>query len=431
MTKICIQVKYSEFLRQVIQMDIKKQHLLAVVLMTVFAGVSAEENEYWVVEGGGAIPELDCIIQPSETVDVGSAVAGVVESIHAYRSDLVSKGDVVVELKSSVERATLELARTRATLNTAIKLRQESAAFGHVTQQRKQELLQKAVISRHEMDQLKTETRIAELQVRQEKDNKRIAGLEFIRAQAVLQQRTIRSPVTGVVMERFKSVGEYVEDGPLLRIAQLDPLHVEVIVSVDYLGRIVPGMTAEVTLNLLGSGTYLATVERVDRVADAASGTYGVHLSLSNPEYKIAAGLRCEVNFLPPEQTSPKDVAGNTARLPEGVRERLASRPAEQDSILASQTHSELITADIGAENQVTAPPQSCYTYGPVQDKAMARKLLAKLETEASDLFMRHESGSVASGFYVVAKPGSALQEGAASLNEHLKSEGIVDLNES
>ena len=51
------------------------------------------------------------------------------------------------------------------------------------------------------MDTLKTETRMAELQVRQEKDNKRIAGLEYRRARAVVQRRTILSPVDGVVTE--------------------------------------------------------------------------------------------------------------------------------------------------------------------------------------------------------------------------------------
>ena len=245
------------------------------------------------------IPELDCIVEPSAVVDVGSAVPGMVEILHVDRSDLVKKGTVIAALESSVEQATLELVQARASVDTAIKLRKQKAAFGYLTQKRNQTLLQKAAISMHDMDQLRTETRIAKLQVKQEQENKRIAGLEYRRARAILQQRTIRSPVDGVVMERFKSVGEYVEDKPLLRIAQLNPLHVEVIVPVEYLGRVTPGMQAQVTAVVPGSATHLATVERVDRVADAASGTYGVRLSLANPDYRIPAGLRCRMGFLP------------------------------------------------------------------------------------------------------------------------------------
>ncbi|MGD8908750.1 MAG: hypothetical protein PVI92_05330, partial [Chromatiales bacterium] len=163
-------------------------------------------------------PELDCVIEPSEIVDVGSAVPGLVESIRVDRSDMVKQGMVLANLQSSVERATLDLAKVRAQFNTAIELRQENAAFGYLTQKRNQALLHKAAISMQDMDQLMTETRIAELQVKQEKENKRIAALEFLRAQALLDQRTIHSPVDGVVMERFKSVGEYVENEPLLRV---------------------------------------------------------------------------------------------------------------------------------------------------------------------------------------------------------------------
>lgn len=394
-----------------------KKHLLTVVMATAVMSVGAEENEYWVVDDTGSVPELDCVIQPSETVDVGSAVSGVVQSMHVHRSDLINRGDILVELESSVEQAALELARTRAQLNTTIRLRQEGAAFGSMTQQRNQELLQKAVISRHEMDQLRTETRMAELQVRQEKDNKRLAGLEYLRADAVLAKRTIRSPVTGVVMERFKSVGEYVEDGPLLRVAQLDPLHVEVIVSVDYLGRIVPGMKAEVTLNLMGSGTHLATVQRVDRVADAASGTYGVRLSLANPEYKIASGLRCRVNFLPPGQVTPKKMAVSN----------IDQAPFPKGDLPIVQPTSEMSVQQGNTTTGVVQHPGQCYTAGPFKDETEARQLFAGLEVPLVEQTLRNERVKHKTGYYVAVKPVTRSVADELDFDESLKSVGVFE----
>jgi hypothetical protein len=35
----------------------------------------------------------------------------------------------------------------------------------------------------------------------------------------------------------------------------------------------------------------------VDRVVDAASGTFGVRLQLPNPGYRLPAGLKCEIRF--------------------------------------------------------------------------------------------------------------------------------------
>ncbi|PCJ11782.1 MAG: efflux transporter periplasmic adaptor subunit [Gammaproteobacteria bacterium] len=279
-----------------------KQFITLIFVSTFFvATVSAFDSRE---EGAEivSIPALDCVIEPSQIVDVGSAVPGVVDAILADRSDLVKKGAIIAQIESSVERAALKQAKMRAGLETAIQLRQETAEFGRLTQSRNQTLLKKLAISVQDMDQLKTETRIAELQVRQEKENKRLAELDLLRAESVLEQRTIRSPVDGVVMERYKYAGEYVSDEPVLRIAQLDPLHVEVIVPVTYMGRVKTGMQAQVASSAPGSDAYIATVIRVDRVADAASGTYGVRLSLSNPDYSVPAGMRCELSFLPEQK---------------------------------------------------------------------------------------------------------------------------------
>ena len=354
---------------------------------------------------GDPIPELDCVIEPSEIVDVGSAVPGVVQSIHAFRSDMVEKGAVIVELESTVEQAALQLARTRAALNTGIKLRQENATLGHLTQKRNQELLKKSVISVQEMDTLKTETRVAELQVRQEKDNKRIAGLEYRRAQAVVQRRTIRSPVDGVVMERFKSVGEYVEDEPMLRVAQLDPLHVEVIVPVDYLGRISPGMQARVTAVVPNSETHLATVERVDVVSDAASGTYGVRLSLANPKYEIPAGLRCHLSFLPPDEKDSPEVADKPV-VP-AIAQAADIAPAEEVPEPEVVSRPSAPPSEPAPETAVPAPPAEpglfCYTVGPVADETLATRLFDSLEARSDALVLRNETVSVDNGFLVLA----------------------------
>ena len=349
------------------------------------------------------IPELDCVIQPSAVVDVGSAVPGMVETLQVDRSDLVSKGAVVARLESSVERATLALAQARASLDTAIELRQQKAAFGYLTQQRNQALLHKSAISMHDMDQLKTETRIAKLQVKQERENKRIAELEYQRAQAVVQRRSVRSPVDGVVMERFKSVGEYVEDDPLLRVAQLDPLHVEVIVPVAHLGQITPGMQAQVTAVVPGADTHLAKVERVDRVADAASGTYGVRLSLANPQYLIPAGLRCSLHFLPQQ-------------VNQVVFETDAAKTEKDDTKGVS-----------GSSMQASDDPKgTCYSIGPLSDKNQAQKLSKSVEKESERVAIRQESVSQVNKYIVLAAPKMDHQS-KQELQLRLQAAGISD----
>ena len=87
------------------------------------------------------------------------------------------------------------------------------------------------------------------------------------------------------------------QNQPILKIAQLNPLNVEVIVPVSRMGNIHKGMKAVVQPQALVSGKFNAKVVIVYGVVDAASGTIGVRLELPNPKYLIPAGLKCTVTF--------------------------------------------------------------------------------------------------------------------------------------
>ena len=82
-----------------------------------------------------------------------------------------------------------------------------------------------------------------------------------------------------------------------MRIVQLDPLDVEVVVPVALYGRIATGTKGEVRPEAPFDQLYSATVAIVDRVVDAASGTFGLRLELPNAEGRLPAGLKCSVRF--------------------------------------------------------------------------------------------------------------------------------------
>jgi multidrug efflux pump subunit AcrA (membrane-fusion protein) len=89
-----------------------------------------------------------------------------------------------------------------------------------------------------------------------------------------------------------------VDEETILRIAQIDPLRVEAILPSAMFGMIKLGMKAAVEPEFPGDQVYVATVQIVDRVIDAASGTFGVRLELPNSDLAIPGGLHCQVRFL-------------------------------------------------------------------------------------------------------------------------------------
>lgn len=250
-------------------------------------------------DGNDLLSDMDCIVEPSRLIDLGSSVPGLLSESYYDKSDFVSAGTLMARLESDVERMSLAIATEAASSSTAIALREETARFGDRTRVRNAELLESESISKQVMDQVSTEAKIARLQVRQEQEATRLALLEVERAKAVLERREIVTPVSGSVTQRYLSAGEYVDSEPVYQIAQLDPLHVEVIVPIDYLGILETGTTASVTLDVPGfrDGAFPADVRRIDSVADAASGTYGVRLVMDNPDLSIPSGVRCRIDF--------------------------------------------------------------------------------------------------------------------------------------
>jgi RND family efflux transporter MFP subunit len=240
---------------------------------------------------------FDCLIHPETTVAVSAPVEGLLEKVHVDRGDLVVAGQVLATLESSVEKATLVAARARTQLEAPIKTSEARVAFGDRRYVRTLELFRKEIVSIKEMDEAETAKVLADLDLLQSRENQRLAEIELDRATAALALRTVRSPINGVVVERLLSAGEFAKQAPIVRLAQIDPLRVEVIVPATLFGRVSPGTVADVTPEPALSEPRSARVTVVDRVIDAASGTFGVRLALPNPGYRLPAGLKCRVRF--------------------------------------------------------------------------------------------------------------------------------------
>ena len=247
--------------------------------------------------GAGARTIEDCVIEPNRIAEVSSSVDGVIDTIDVKRGDLVKKNQPLAKLKSRVEMATVELARIRSERDQAIKARRARLEFTQRQLKRNQDLLTQNLISEQIVDESETDVLLAELELGEFIEERQIAIIELERAQEALDIRTIRSPFSGVVIDVLAAPGESVENRPLVRIASINPLNVEVIAPVELFGKIKKGMQGTVVPEDPIGGKYTARVAIVDRVLDAASGTFGIRLQLKNNKYRLPAGLRCNVTF--------------------------------------------------------------------------------------------------------------------------------------
>ena len=241
---------------------------------------------------------FDCVIEPEQVVKLASQATGIIARLDADRGDRVSKGQVLGTLSDEVERASLALARARATNDHDIAAGQARLIWLQRKFERASQLVTGNLVSRNTSEEAEAEMKVAENQLRLAVLNHEVARLEVAQAEALLRQRALVSPLDGVVMERLLRPGEFRHDqAPVFTLAQINPLRVEVFVPAALHGRIRPGMLGDVVPEAPLTGQFQATVTVVDAVMDAASGTFGVRLTLPNPDLALPAGIRCTVRF--------------------------------------------------------------------------------------------------------------------------------------
>ncbi len=244
-----------------------------------------------------AAQALGCLIEPERVVDVGSPVIGVIQAMTVERGAPVRRGQVLATLRADVERASFGAASLRAEAEAEVQGAATSASFNRERAVRAEELFGKNFISQQALQQARTESQLAEQKLSQAIEQRRVSQQERDVAAAQLSQRTIRSPIDGVVAERYLSAGERVDDKPLLRIAKVNPLRVQLVVPIALYGQMQIGSLASVMPDLPGAQIRSARVTLVDKVVDAASNTFRVHLELPNADLALPAGLRCKAEF--------------------------------------------------------------------------------------------------------------------------------------
>lgn len=244
---------------------------------------------------------FDCLVQPTQSIEVGSPVAGLLDKVYVRRGDRVAKGQVLASLESRAEEAAAELARLRSVASGPTLSAQGKIRFSERKFQRRAQMAVEKLMSPQDADDAEAELKLAEAELQTARENRQLAATEFQQQSSLLNLRTIRSPFDGVVVDQLLYPGEVVEPTgakkTILKLAQLDPLRVHVILPMAAFRKLKPGMSAQISLEAPIGGTYSAKVRTIDKLIDAASGTFAAFLEMRNSDLAVPAGVKCRVEF--------------------------------------------------------------------------------------------------------------------------------------
>lgn len=154
-------------------------------------------------------------------------------------------GETLVLLDGSVEREALAGAQQRAESEAELRVARARADYAREKFRRREDLREQNYITAQDRDEAQAELRVAEAELSLAVDNRRLAGIEAQRLSAVVKQRSLRAPFSGIVTERLQNSGELAFTGegsrPILQMAQTNPLRVEVVLPVSVLGQVKAG----------------------------------------------------------------------------------------------------------------------------------------------------------------------------------------------
>lgn len=248
-----------------------------------------------------SVAAFDCLIEPAQTVELASPVTGLLSQVTVRRGDRVSKGQVLAVLESQAEQAAADLARFKSEQTGPLQMAERKVEFSQRKYERLKAMTADSLMSAQEGEDAESEYQLAEAELKVARENREQARIELRQQAGLLNLRTLRSPFNGVVVDQKAFAGEVVEPSGekkyILKLAQLHPLRVQVILPKNLFGKLAIGAKAEVVPELPAFGTLPAKIKTIDHVIDAASGTFVAYLEMPNPKLTTPAGMKCRAVF--------------------------------------------------------------------------------------------------------------------------------------
>ena len=245
-------------------------------------------------------------INPVTSVQVGSQVSGMIESLHADYNSAVQRGQVVARIdpfpyKARRDQAKATLANAKASVVKArVELAQRKRELDRV-----QSLLKEQFVSQNDVDIAATayEGAVAQLQVSEAAVEQAQAQLEA--AELDLKYTVIRSPVDGIVIARQVEVGQRVTASfqiPMLFLIaeDLTNMQVDANVSEADIGGITEGKEATFTVDAYPGELFHGQVRQVRNAPINVQNvvTYDVVLGVKNPDLRLKPGMTANVSII-------------------------------------------------------------------------------------------------------------------------------------
>lgn len=236
------------------------------------------------------------IVTSHKYITIGTKILGQIVEEPIQEGQYVRKGDVLARIDDRDYQAQLRQAEANREIAEAnLRLRQAKAA-------RSRNLRQAGVVSEDEYETTQNLADVAQATLKSD-----VAAVDY--AKFMVGQCVIRSPIDGIVLQKYREVGDTINYGGLVQtgggatdIAQLadtGDMRAQVDINESDIANLAPGSAASVVLDAYRDRSFDASLVKIYPEADRQKGTVRVEVHIARPDLQIIKPeMGAKVSFL-------------------------------------------------------------------------------------------------------------------------------------
>jgi len=225
-------------------------------------------------------------LEAEQEATVVSKVRGIIEELYVEEGDRVQAGQIIAKIED--DQYQIEADRAKATLD---RLYNEF--------QRNKELFERELIAAETFQN-------SQYEFESQKATYDLAALN-------LEYTSVRSPISGVISERFVKAGNMIgTDQRMYRVTDFTPLQAVLHIPEHEMAKIRKDQRAELRVDALPNETFVGHVERISPVVDSETGTFKVTIYVDETKDMLRPGMFGRVKIV-------YDTRENTRMIPKSA----------------------------------------------------------------------------------------------------------------
>jgi RND family efflux transporter MFP subunit len=232
---------------------------------------------------------VEAITVPSADITLSFVQPGQIAEIPPKEGDSVKVGQVLVRQDDAVDQVRLEILEVQSESTSQLEASRATLGQKKIDLEKLEWAAERRAATEQEVAHATLDVRIAELGLEIAEFDHKQHGRQYLADKTRVDNMALKSPIDGRVEQLFAEVGESVSSAaPVVRVVQIDPLWIDVHVSLSQAMSLESGQTAQVVFPDDPENPVLSKIIFIAAVADAGSSTLRIRLEVSNESHRPA-----------------------------------------------------------------------------------------------------------------------------------------------